>query len=443
MKALFKTVLVMSVIGVLVARSENAMQVTNVKLDQNKLDKKVSITYDLANNGEPAYVLFDIRTNNVSIGMDRFVSVSGDSSFGSAWLEPVASGDGAKKIVWDAARDWPNQAVDNAEAFVMAWYTNSVQSISNVYMVVDVSEGNGAESFPVRYTLNPPDLSDSACRTSQIWLRRCEPGTFLQGTTAATDAFARQSNEAQHQVTFTKAFFAGVFLVTERQWTRVLGGNPPLGNNWAEGGWGYAVNNVSIQMIRGSDNNDPENPYYWPNSDLVSPTNFMGVLRNKTGMSRFDLPTESQWEYACRAGTPGPWNNGILTPNGTEEEVGTNLTRIAWYFENSGNSKYHNVGEKIPNAWGLYDMHGLESEWCLDRYESLVAITGPCVGERGCDGGTSGDKRIMRGGNYTLTLAGEAWNGARRYMRSGARHLDSNGSAGYANQGFRIFYTCE
>ena len=111
---------------------------------------------------------------------------------------------------------------------------------------------------------------------------------------------------------------------------------------------------------------------------------------------KFDLPTEAQWEYACRAGTITSLNSGenITVTSGTCP----NLTEVGWYTANSavnGVKQTHTVGEKLPNAWGLYDMHGNVWEWCLDwlgDYPS-TAVEDPA-------GAGSGSRCVWRGGGY-------------------------------------------
>ena len=118
---------------------------------------------------------------------------------------------------------------------------------------------------------------------------------------------------------------------------------------------------------------------------------FLVGLSQRTG-GEFRLPTEAEWEYACRAGTTSALNNGKnLTSAGSRC---SNLDEVAWYDKNSG-GVLHSVGCKKPNKWGLYDMHGYVWEWCQDWYDDYVneAETDP-------QGPSSGLGRIIRGGSW-------------------------------------------
>ena len=128
-------------------------------------------------------------------------------------------------------------------------------------------------------------------------------------------------------------------------------------------------------MIRGSSAGA-----WWPGSSSVDANSFIGKLQARTGLD-FDLPTEAQWEYACRAGTATTYSYGN-SANGD----------YMWYGNNAG--RLHPAGEKRSNPWGLYDIHGNVWEWCSDWFGTL---------EYGMDpkGASSGSERIARGGCYT------------------------------------------
>jgi len=126
---------------------------------------------------------------------------------------------------------------------------------------------------------------------------------------------------------------------------------------------------------------------------------FVEKLNAKVRGGKFSLPTEAQWEYACRAGSTTRYCFG-------DEESG--LGEYAWYGENAG-GKTHPVGEKKPNAWGLYDMHGNVWEWCQDWCNSGYYANSPTDDPMGPSGGAY---RVVRGGT---------WDGPARNCRSAGR----------------------
>ncbi len=134
----------------------------------------------------------------------------------------------------------------------------------------------------------------------------------------------------------------------------------------------------------------------WPTTSAVDSSSFLGKLRARTGIE-FDLPTEAQWEYACRAGTTTTYSYGSSYDG-----------NYMWYSSNLS-SKTHEVGTKLPNLWGLYDMHGNVWEWCLDWYNSSLTskVTDP-------NGSSTGTYRVARGGSWN-TVAASCTSSARNY----------------------------
>jgi formylglycine-generating enzyme required for sulfatase activity len=174
----------------------------------------------------------------------------------------------------------------------------------------------------------------------------------------------RASNEGpQHEVTISKPFYMGATEVTQAQYEAVMGTNP--------------------SKIKG-----PTNPVVsvsWEDAG-----EFCRKLSEKTGKT-VRLPTEAEWEYACRAGTKTRFSFG-------DSDIA--LGDYAWCGRNSG-GKAHPVGRKKPNAWGLYDMHGNVWEWCVDWYGSYSsgASTDP-------QGAGSGGTRVARGGAWDFDDSG-------------------------------------
>ena len=178
-----------------------------------------------------------------------------------------------------------------------------------------------------------------------------------------------------HEVTISQAFALGKFAVTQAQWVAVMGSNP--------------------SSFKGPDL--PVESVSWDDCQQF-------ILRmNAKGEGTYRLPTEAEWEYACRAGTTG-------------ERYG-DLGAIAWYADNSGQTT-HPVGQKQPNAWGLYDMNGNVWQWCQDWYGDYPggSVTDP-------QGASSGSIRVLRGGCWFFD-ASYVRSAYRLYYVPGARRLD-------------------
>ena len=237
---------------------------------------------------------------------------------------------------------------------------------SNLYMVIDLSDGPSATSYLVSYLDSIPTGGwTDEYKTSKLVLRRIESGSFKMC--------------GEYDVTLTKSFYCGVFEVTQKQYELVTGMNPS-----EHKGDMRPVEMVSYDAIRGSLEGAK-----WPESSAVDSNSFMGKLRARTGLD-FDLPTEAQWEYACRAGTTNLYNNG-----GSMEY---DLRQLGRYVNNQsdgkgGYSEHTTVGSYLPNAWGLYDMHGNALERCLDWYGTLTNGVDP-------QGPSSGSERVRRGGAF-------------------------------------------
>ena len=219
--------------------------------------------------------------------------------------------------------------------------------------------------------------------------------------------------EAEHQTTLTRPFLLKATEVTQGEWRSLMGDSPSFFANCGDDcpveqvSWYEAVAYTNaLSSAEGLprcyadlggadyDRTDARN--------LVTP-----VWRNATACMGYRLPTESEWEYAARAGTAGASYNGAVDE--WDCGVDANLDSIAWYCGNSGDTT-HPVGGRLANAWGLYDMLGNVWEWTWDWYAYYPAGPG-----RDYVGAAAGDYRVVRGGS---------WGNRARNARSAVRYED-------------------
>lgn len=225
------------------------------------------------------------------------------------------------------------------------------------YCVIDVSGGPSAASYPVTYLdTEPVNGWGTEYKTTKILLRRCEAGKYRM-----------QRNK---DVILTKPFYMGVFTITQKQYLQVMGTNPTQSNHQGD----LRPVEISWNAIRGN-----SSTYNWPTVKTVYPNTFVGKIRAKTGLA-FALPTEAQWEYACRAGTDSDYGNG----GGGDNDL--RLMGHSWSRDSV------NVGLYVPDFWGLYDMHGNVGQWCLDYSDGYNSD--PAVDYVGTE---SGAARSIRG----------------------------------------------
>jgi len=239
---------------------------------------------------------------------------------------------------------------------------------------------------------------------------RVPAGTFWMGSPESEQW--RDSDEARHQVTITKPYYLQTTEVTQGQWAKVMGTNPR--------GFGNGGDELPVEMVS------------W-----LDAVGFCNALSEKEGLrpayrvigesvtwdreaDGYRLPTEAEWEYACRAGTQTAFYTGEITYKKCRADPA--LDRAGWFCWNSPWNT-HPVGRKEANAWGLHDMHGNVWEWCWDRYDAYPSgvATDPV-------GPSSGSYRVYRGGS---------WSYHARSCRSANRSRNSPGIRG-SNLGFRL-----
>ena len=228
-------------------------------------------------------------------------------------------------------------------------------------------------------------LGDKSVSMDFVWI---EPGTFMMGSPESEPG--RYSDEGPvHEVEISRGFWLGKYEVTQGEWESVMGTTPWSGESY-------------VRL-------NPSHPAVYISWDDVQ--EFVDKLNVAAGSAVYRLPTEAEWEYACRAGTSTRWSFG-------DDE--SELTHYAWYEDNAWNAgkKYAQpVGLKRANPWGLYDMHGNVWEWVNDRHSKYSS-------SRKVDplGSTFGPYRVLRGGgfgSYAQDVRSANRNGALPYARDG------------------------
>jgi formylglycine-generating enzyme required for sulfatase activity len=198
------------------------------------------------------------------------------------------------------------------------------------------------------------------------------PGTVVKNSSGMEFAFVpagsfqmgsdkgSSGEQPVHQVTLARGFYMGRYEVTQAQWQKVVGSNP--------------------SSVQDCGENCPVDDVMWNDAQ-----EFIKKLNAANDGYTYRLPSEAEWEYACRAGTTGDYAG--------------DLNSMAWYHDNS-NDKPHPVGKKQPNAWGLYDMHGNAEEWAMDYFHDNYNGA-PTDGSAWLDGGEQ-KYRVVRGGRWQV-----------------------------------------
>ena len=290
--------------------------------------------------------------------------------------------------------------------------TNLTPLSSSPYLAAD----NNAVTAPRFYRAFAQQVPTNVVpRPNMVWI---SPGTFVMGS--PTSEALRNSNEMEHTVTLTKGFYMGKYAVTQGEYLALIGINPSY----------FTTNDYNRNPIP-PDLNRPVETVFWNDA-----TNYCVYLTQQEQAAGrlpvgwvYRLPTESEREYACRAGTTTAFHYGNALRGGM-----ANFKDYYEYDASSGDIYFSSpavpwlartttVGSYQPNAWGLHDMHGNVWEWCLDWYGTYP--TGSVIDPQGA---TSGSYHVIRGGS---------WNYYADFCRSADRY-DNYSSSGDGHFGFRV-----
>lgn len=396
-----------------VALADPAIKTGSVTIEQ-AADRSVTVSYELET--ESAVVTVDFLTNGVSIGEINFTRLSGDVN------RLVAVG--RHSLLWVPDRDWQKALPDIAfTAKVTAWKITTPPD----YMVVDLCATNTVRYYTSTNALPYGGLANDIYRSEKMVFRKCPAAqvTWRMGSDT-TETWRTADNEVPHLVTFTEDYYMAVFELTVAQYRQFVADAdiPERSSDYArnDSRYEYApVGLVTYDAIRGTTKK-------WPaNLHEVDGTSFIGKFRAWSGMDSLDLPTDAQWEFACRAGV------GTQTGHPTGTQLwDAYVTPKAWYKDtnNLAAGVKHKVGGLQPNGWGLYDMQGNLYEVCLDywatgdSFSDGTAVTDPKGPASRADG-----KRVVRNSCY---------GGALKTTRCANRAMGWVSSSGHEQIGFRL-----
>ena len=395
--------------------------IDNVEVYQGPESRQVRISYDLKD--VPAIITIDVKTNGATIGAANITHLSGD-------VNKIVTKTGERcTAYWQADKSWPDHLITDGSVTidVVAWATNRPPD----YCVVNLKNGD------VRYYTAADQLPGggltNAIYKSDYLVMRYIAAAGVPWYMGSTNEKGRQADrETYQQITLTNNYYIGVYEFTQAQWKKFFA-LPSSDTSKYDIGDDRPMAYFNFGYLRESSDGTVNASYDWPSAPASA--SLFGQLRSLTGQQlAFDLPSEAQWEYACRSGTTeGHWNDGsdILVSTGTD----ANLNNLARYTPTYNVGEYADkfdgaattagVGTFRPNLWGLYDMHGNVREMCLDWYKAAYRYPDehayPCTDK-------TNNAHSLRGG--------QAQTGNANHLRSAARSYTDN-TANRQN-GFRV-----
>ena len=387
----------------------SAVPAPEVSVSGMSQDSKGVATISYTLSAADAVVTLDIETNATGNVWASIGGAAVSSAQGDVWKKVEI---GTHTIKWDGASCWADHKIpaNGIRAVVTAWALDNTPD----YMAVDISanaQKNTQRYYPAAEFV-PGGVSSSLYKTTMLLMRKIM-GKGVTWTMGSVAESGRDSDEQTQQVALENNYYIGIYEVTQTQWE--------LFCEQVDESKNFAVDKAMRPMgyvprdtrVRGA-----------TLPDAPTDTSFLGLLKNRTGLD-FDLPSETQWEFAARAGNgEGRWGDGSAMAISSNRDA--SLDRLARYLNNPSSNSSSNpdtgstapsaggtaiVGSYAPNAWGLYDMHGNVWELCVDN--------------------DSSGKAVVRGGSYK-----DSASNCRAAKRSGV-----NKTYGYTHIGFRVICT--
>lgn len=373
--------------------------VSEVCMAQDSSSLTVSVTYKL---DAPAIVTLGVFTNGCPIGDAALRGVTGDVN------KLVTNVNETCTIVWHPDTDWADGRKRNKDvtAKVTSWATNCPPD----FMALNLVDRDVVRYYTSKEAL-PYDITSDLYRTDWLLMRKIPAANkiWMMGEAARWNPPAC---EKPRLVTLTEDYYIGVFEMTVAQHARLVGADSS----------DVLPRYASYDSLRGA-KTDGEDSIDWPNTrplHKVNPNSSIAKYRAGLGVE-VDLPTEAQWEYACRAGERAALYDG-------SEFSATNSARLGWSktaLEEAGLSGRQPGGRKPANRWDLYDLYGNVMEWCLDWIDT--SVDGSTLETTDPKGISSAAYRVQRGGAFDVD------NG-----RSAVRIGGYPPNSGYSNQGYRL-----
>ena len=349
-----------------------APQVSNVALHKPASGTAI-VTFDL---DEDAIVTAQFVADGVPVADEIVRTISGDVN------RKVSAGTG-RSFTWKARKDWPDHLVANFSVKVTAWPPLAPPD----YMAVDLRAD--AEAPRIRYYASsnavPGGVTDRRYKSDYLLMRRIPAAMVRHRQGSPVGTTVRGGNETTHYCTLSEDYYMAVYEFTEAQYA-LVGGSRAKASDFSE--------NEDFDYY-------PLSGVYWKNNirgnvgvaATPESSSILGRLNARVGLMTFDLPTDAQWEYACRAGTTTTLYDGTESGYGGSSAAGYERAKVLAWMPDNSDGHPHEVGLKPANAWGLYDMLGNMREWCRDgnaAYANDDDVADPVL---------SGSF-IMRGGSY-------------------------------------------
>lgn len=441
-KAILTTAAAGAVLSVFSAVPAPEVSVSGMSQDSKGV---ATISYNLS--AADAVVTLDIETNATGNVWASIGGAAVSSAQGDVWKKVEI---GTHTIKWDGASCWADHKIpaNGVRAVVTAWALDNTPD----YMVVDLTStgGAGTEKYYPSADFLPGGLLDNDdYRTTSLVMRKimAKGVEWTMGSTTMESSWNRTTAENTHKVTLTNNYYIGVFEITQGQWSQIATNSGVLAACYFKdtkkpvdaASYNECRNTFSTSTTHDKSNLVAANAdYNWPNPP--NPSSFIGLLRSKTGIGDFDLPSEAEWEFACRAGNgDGRLGDGSALTTDNLYKLGRCSNNVSSRpdLPQSGSAP---VGSYAPNSWGLYDMHGNVTEWCLDWYQTTITDFDGRVNIDPEDASktrssATGSVRVRRGGVYSMNY---------KYCRSASRTCEGSSYNGtnpanrWTGQGLRV-----